>query len=253
MAFGCPYGKGTIEAKEFMRRLRARRKCEGGPGNPRRAGKRRKGGDLKSFFADVLRGFKDAKNTKGDLKDKFMAFANATSGKTDIRERRDEILHKLNKHQQMLLKRGIWKDEITNGLPKAYFDKMKGGAVVGSAVVGGAIPPFLLKLIAKLGLKAALSYWDKVKNKAQDAAWKGNGKLNPFINDPFRMSRPGANWGQMRKQMMERNSLKGGSEVDKFLDVMRANGVQVGDEPLRQRYHRGDGLNESEMMYRCRF
>lgn len=187
MVFGCPYGKGTIEAKEFMRRLRARRRCEGGPGNSRRAGKRRKGGDLKSFFKDVLRGFKKAKDKEGDLKDKFLEFANAATGKDEIRDRRAEILHNLNKHQQMLLKRGIWKDEITNGLPKAYFDKMKGGAAI-----GGAIPPFLIKLIAKLGLKAALAFWNKVKNNAQNAAWKG------------------------------------GSEVDKFLDVMRANGVKVG-------------------------
>lgn len=164
MPFGCPYAKGTKEAAEYMRRLRSMRKCEGGPGNPSRAGKRSKKGSsaIGDFLKDMFKKVKDARQREGSEKTKFRQFADDMTGVTEIKEAKEKILEKLNKRQKYYLKRKIWRSEEENGIPRNVFDSL----------TGGAIPFWLVKLIGTMGVNAALTLWNKHKQKIQKEAMK---------------------------------------------------------------------------------
>ena len=168
----CPYKKGTPEAKAFMANLRSMR-GKGGKYVSQKTRKRKGGLSFGTFVKRVFSAIKNPDNRQGDLKDRYRHFANDVTGKTEARQRREEILNtKMNRHQRDLLKRGIWISEIDNGIPYEYFQKMKAkGQIRG----GFAVPTFLIKLIGKLGISAALAYFNRMSAKAQEAAWRGSG------------------------------------------------------------------------------
>ena len=159
----CPYPKGSKEAKEFMAQLRARR------GKGECGGKRRKKGGyaISDFLRDVLRGIKHARNTDGKFKDKYRAFAEEVSGVRAAKEQREKILSSLNKRQRDYVRQKRWISERENGVPQDVFK-----ILTGTGAMGGAIPLGLVKLIGQVGINAALTLWNRHKQKLQRKAMR---------------------------------------------------------------------------------
>lgn len=173
MPFGCPYPKGSEAAKKYMAGLRAMRgKKAGKPALRKRS--RRGGTSLGNFFKRFVTALRNPENREGDLKDRFRHFAEDMSGVREVKQQRDEIYGKLNRRQRDLLKRGIWKSASENGLPYEYFLKMTPNPPT-SKTSGGAIPFFLVKLIGKLGITAALKLWDSLTGEAKERAMRVGG------------------------------------------------------------------------------
>lgn len=160
----CPYPKGSKEAKEFMAQLRARR------GKGECGGKRRKRGGA-STISDIIRDLfssaKYAHERGGRLKTDFRHFSENMMGIPDAKEARRKILNSLNKRQIMYLRNKIWISEAENGVPEDVFK-----VLTGTGATGGAIPLWLLKLIGQVGLNAALTLWNKHKQKLQRNAMR---------------------------------------------------------------------------------
>ena len=159
----CPYPKGSKEAKEFMAQLRARR------GKGECGGKRRKrgGSAISDFIRDIFRSAKYAHKTNGKFKDKYITFAKEMSGVREAEELREKIISSLNRRQRDYLRQKRWISERENGMPQDLFKTL-----TGTGATGGAIPMWLLKLIGQVGINAALTLWNKRKQKLQRDAMR---------------------------------------------------------------------------------
>lgn len=164
----CPYPKGSKEAKEFMAQLRARR------GKGECGGKRRKKGGastISDFIRDLFTSAQYAHERRGGrLKDDIRHFSEKMTGVSDAKEARRKIISSLNRRQLMYLRNKIWISEAENGVPKDVFNVLTGST--GNGASGGAIPLWLVKLIGQVGLNAALTLWDKHKQKLQRNAMR---------------------------------------------------------------------------------
>lgn len=242
MPFGCPYPKGSAEAKQYMAHLRAMRGQKGGKSTLRKNRSRNGGTSLGSFFKRFVSAIKNPENREGDLRDRFRKFSNDMSGVAEAKEQRAEIMKNLNRRQRDLLRSGRWISATENGLPYEYFIKMTSNPPTNNAS-GGAIPMFLVKLIGKLGIAAALKYWDKMTDKAKEKAWRGGAWLgsdgeihstgNPMLigatrrrggANPILMNRPAPTPIQNKYRFRD-------EEIKKILDkyAMRRGGKSIKD------------------------
>lgn len=179
MPFGCPYPAGSDEAKQFMAELRAMRGQKAGKSALRKRRSRRGGGlgaKLGDFFKRFVKGVKYSVQEKGDLKDRFLNFADEMTGAREAKEQRNAIVAKLSRIQRMFLNDGRWYSEKVNGLPYELFLKITPKPPT-NKTSGGAIPLFLVKLIGQLGLSAALRFWENTAEEARERAWRGGAWL----------------------------------------------------------------------------
>lgn len=257
MPFGCPYPKGSAEAKQYMAHLRAMRGQKGGKSTLRKNRSRSGGSSLGSFFKRFVSAIKNPENREGDLRDRFRKFSNDMSGVSEVKEQRAEIMKNLNRRQRDLLRSGRWISATENGLPYEYFIKMTPNPPSNNAS-GGAIPMFLVKLIGKLGIAAALKYWDKMSDKAKENAWRGGAWLgsdgeihstgNPMLigatrrrggANPILMNRPAPTPIQNKYRFRD-------EEIKKILDKYAKNrgGKSIKDWVRPESLNNGFDLND---------